>query len=559
MKVSIRLKTMLGTAAIEAILLSVLIFVSMSFMLDSANEALNKRASTTVKLFASATKDAVLSFDLATLDTFTAELLTNPDILYVRVLSSDKKLLSYAGPDDIRLASFQSDQHVDAVDDGVFDATANITEGDVIFGVVELGIDIGTITKAINEVKKWTVSIALFDMVLVAIFSYVLGVYLTKNLYFLRNTAIRITNNIKHNQYDYHVEPILSQDELEALSVAFVELSDALVEEHQRRTEYEKKLLEMNEHLEHQVEKRTEKLQEQNLQLVTTYQELAATQEQLIQSEKMASVGQLAAGVAHEINNPLGFVMSNLNALEDYIGDYQEACQLVKSYSIDENKELDNKKNQDKSAGALLPPEIEEHFKTMDFDYLVEDCNDIIAESLDGLNRVSEIVKNLKQFSRVTQVEMQECNLHECINTALKMINNDLHSTQNITVNFSDLPPVTANMGKLVQMFSSLFTNSIQAIDSDGVITASAKTADNNVLIEVSDNGKGIPSDVIDKIFDPFFTTKPIGQGTGLGLTTCYDIVKEHGGDISAVSEEGVGTTIHIRLPITPNMSRELD
>jgi len=534
MKVSIRLKTMLGTAAIEAALLSTLILVAINFMMDSANEALNKRASTTASLFASATKDAVLSFDLASLDTFSAELITNPDIVYVHVLGSSGELLSSAGQRQT-IAPFEKDKDVNTINDGVFDATAHIIEGEEVFGVVQIGIDIGTINTAMNKVKRWTISIALFEMLLVAVFSYILGIYLTKNLYKLKQNASDITLNIKQNKYDYSVKPILSRDELEELSLAFEKLSDTLIIEHQRRTNYEQKLLELNAQLEQKVEQRTQKINQKNIELTKTNQELADTQQQLVQSEKMASVGQLAAGVAHEINNPIGFVTSNLGILEEYMEDYRKACNLVQGVI---------------NADGVITHDITEHFKQAEFNYLNEDTESLLSESVSGLKRVTEIVKNLKQFSHADSLETQPCDINECIKTAINMANNDLKYHCKINTTFAELPAIEANMGKLIQVFTNLLINSGQAITNDGVIYVFTKMNKNNINIEFVDNGNGIPADKLDKIFDPFFTTKPVGEGTGLGLSICYDIIQEHEGEITVKSAEGKGTKFAITLPL---------
>ena len=416
MRLSIRLKTMLGTAAIEASLLTALIVVALNFMLESADEALNKRASTTARLFASATKDAVLSYDLASLDTFTTELLSNPDIVYVRVLDDSNQLLASAGTNARLYSTFKADTSVTGVTDGIFDAQAFITEEGETFGTVQLGIDIGTINQTMNDVRRWIISIALFEMLLVAIFSYVLGIYLTRNLYRLKQSATRINQNIKSNDYNFEVRPILSKDELQELSLAFAELSNTLIEEHNRRTQFEQELLELNNQLEQRVERRTLKLQEQNEKLEQVNHDLAETQQQLVQSEKMASVGQLAAGVAHEINNPLGFVLSNLNTLKGYVDEYQEACQLVIQFL--DATEQPKRRN---IANKML-----NHFKDAEFDYLDEDSDEILTESIKGLGRITEIVKNLKQFSRADSDDMHECDINECIKTALNMVSNEV-------------------------------------------------------------------------------------------------------------------------------------
>ncbi|PCK32494.1 sensor histidine kinase [Pseudoalteromonas piscicida] len=525
---------MIGTAVIEAVLLSVLILVVIDYMKVSANEAMNKRATTTASLFASATKNAVLSYDLATLDSFTTELLSNPDILYVKVVDAEQQTLSFAGNEIYRTRQFSEDVLVEQVDDGVFNIHADIIEGGTRFGTIQIGIDIGGINRAISEVKKWTVSIALFEMALVAIFSYFLGIYLTTNLYILKNQANKIARNVAKGVFDFKWQPIKSKDELQELSLAFDELSQTLTEEHERREQYKLELIELNKQLEQLVEQRTEKLKQQNLQLEATNRELENAQQQLIHSEKMASVGQLAAGVAHEINNPLGFVMSNLDVMRHYHYDYVTLANQAMALKL--------QPEQDNGLHELL--------NSKDFAFINDDCSDLIDESISGLQRVSAIVKDLKQFSRVENVQMQSCDLNACIKTTLNLLESKLKYHAKVITHFDEIPAIQGNQGKLIQVLTNLLMNASQAIAEEGEIIISTSHNNEAVEIQVQDNGPGIAPTIIDKIFDPFFTTKPVGTGTGLGLSISYDIIKEHGGELMVDSTEGVGTCFIIKLPV---------
>lgn len=542
MRLSVRVKTMLGTAAIELVLLSALIWVALDFMLESANEALNKRATTTSQLFASATKDAVLSYDLASLETFATELLSNPDIRYVKVLDAEKQLLAFDGDESFMDTEFVADNDVSLVKDEVFDASAKIVESEVEFGTVYIGIDIGSINQALAKIKQFIVGIAVFEMILVAFFSYILGIYLTTNLYRLRDSTIRITESVQSGDYNFELETIRSKDELEQLSSAFTELSETLKTEHERKQAAEGDLIELNNELEQKVVRRTEKLQSQNVELEQINRALAETQEQLVQSEKMASVGQLAAGVAHEINNPIGFISSNVSTLKDYVDEYKQACNMVNSYL----KETDQIKRNE------LRSELIEYFADSDFEFLNQDIEAIFQDSSNGLTRVAEIVGNLKQFSRADSTEMQNCDINECINTSLKMLNNETKYHCDIKTKLAKVPNVSANIGKITQVITNLLLNSSQAIDKDkkGMIRILTSATDDYVNIYINDTGKGIAEEVIDKIFDPFFTTKPVGEGTGLGLSICYDIIEEHGGSIRVNSSKTKGTTFSIALPI---------
>ncbi|MEI5638485.1 MULTISPECIES: sensor histidine kinase [unclassified Pseudoalteromonas] len=533
-KVSLRIKTMIGTAVIEAVLLTVLIFVVIDFMMESANDAMNKRATTTTQLFASATKDALLSFDLATLDSFTQELLQNPDILYVKVLNTDKQIMSFAGDQFYLQRQFNEDNLVETVSDGVFDVKGDISEGTTQFGSVQIGIDIGAINSLLAKLKRWTISIALIEMFFVAVFSYVLGVYLTQNLYRLKAQAHRITENIHAGRFDFSWSAIRSQDELEELSNAFDELSQTLSEEHQRRSEYEAELKSLNVNLERLVAQRTAELKQQNLELEQRNQALAAAQKQLVNAEKMASVGQLAAGVAHEINNPLGFVMSNLEVMQHYHQEYMALTQQA----------------QQEIPASDYQQALHTLLKEKDFTYINQDTSELLQESVTGLQRVTAIVKDLKQFSRADVDERQACDINNCIKTTLNLVENELKYHVRVITDLTELPAVEANTGKLIQVFTNLFVNAAQAMFEEGELKISTALVDDEVVINVADNGVGIDDKVINKIFDPFFTSKPVGQGTGLGLSISYDIIREIGGDISVASKEGVGTCFTITLPV---------
>ncbi|WP_275557348.1 ATP-binding protein [Pseudoalteromonas sp. J010] len=536
MRYSLRLKTMIGTAIIEAVLLSALILVVIDFMMASANDAMNKRATTTSRLFASATKDAVLSYDLATLDAFTAELLTNPDILYVKVVDVKSNLLSYAGSSEFKTRLSEPDSLVEEVSDGIFDVHTSITEGGTHFATIHIGIDIGAINRAMSEVKRWTISIALFEMALVAIFSYILGVYLTTNLYRLKSQAKKITKSVKDEVFDFKWQPIQSRDELQELSAAFDELYHTLTEEHQQRQQYQHELIQLNKDLERLVAQRTQKLHHKNQQLEKINQELETAQQQLIHSEKMASIGVLAAGVAHEINNPLGFVTSNMDVMKRYHSDYVALAEHAMEA---------------KNTGSVQT--MAEFIDRKDFEFLNSDSKALIEETESGLQRVSTIVKDLKQFSRADSLDLQPCDVNACIKTTLNLVASELKYQANVSTKLSQLPPVQANMGKLIQVLTNLLINASQALDGHGEVSISTSMENDQVIIRVQDNGVGISPQSIDKIFDPFFTTKPIGKGTGLGLSVSYDIIKEHGGKLTVQSEEGVGSCFTINLPVLQN------
>jgi PAS domain S-box-containing protein len=266
---------------------------------------------------------------------------------------------------------------------------------------------------------------------------------------------------------------------------------------------------------------------------------LQETQQQLVQSEKLASIGQLAAGVAHEINNPIGYVNSNLRSLKDYM------AQMLGVLDVYE------------SCAAALPDaerqRIQAARKAADFDFLREDISQLISESQEGTERVSKIVQDLRDFSRAdTSQEWQAADLHHGLDSTLNIASNEIKYKADVLREYGDLPPVECLLPQLNQVFMNLFVNAAQAMPDGrrGTITVRTGTAGDEVWIEVKDDGNGMPPDVCDRIFDPFFTTKPVGKGTGLGLSLSYGIIQKHQGRITVGSTPGVGTTFRITLPI---------
>jgi signal transduction histidine kinase len=294
---------------------------------------------------------------------------------------------------------------------------------------------------------------------------------------------------------------------------------------------------------ERQLEDKSRELYMANETVREQLESLKATQGQLVHSEKMASIGQLAAGVAHEINNPIGFVTSNLQTLTDYFGTYQSLLedygQLVEAYESGDTQQQQTLKKQ-----------IDETREQEDLDYLIEDTNDLMKESLDGLVRVREIVQNLKSFVHLDQDEVQQADINEGIEATLKVVWNELKYKCQVEKNLGKLPEINCFAGELNQVFLNLLTNAAQAIEENGTITITSRATSDEILVSISDTGSGIPPENLEKLFEPFFTTKPVGQGTGLGLSVSYGIVEKHDGTIEVESTVGKGTTFTVRLPI---------
>jgi len=267
---------------------------------------------------------------------------------------------------------------------------------------------------------------------------------------------------------------------------------------------------------------------------------LEETQDQLVQSEKMASIGQIAAGVAHEINNPIGFVLSNLGTLDSYL---TSLFGLLDAYI---ETEAPTSPSQQASLGRARALR-----ESVNFDFLRGDIVALLAESRDGIMRVKHIVQDLKDFSRGGTDEVWEVvNLHDALDRTLNIVRNEIKYKARIETHYGSLPDVECLPSRLHQVFLNLIVNAGHAIEANGTITISTGTSGSEIWIRFEDTGCGIPKQHLNRIFEPFFTTKPVGQGTGLGLSVSYSIVQRHGGSIDVESEVGRGSRFTIHLPL---------
>jgi len=300
-------------------------------------------------------------------------------------------------------------------------------------------------------------------------------------------------------------------------------------------------LMNYNINLEEIVEQRTKKLN-------TALSNLKNMQSQLVQTEKMASVGQLAAGVAHEINNPTGFVSSNLNTLSDYQSDFKRLIIEYKKLVAD----LKNNNNEYKMPPSLLDQvdHIEAIESEVDIDYILNDVNDLIGESIEGTSRIRDIVQNLKNFAHPGEGKIKSADINKCIESTLNIVWNELKYKVTVIKNIENLPEVKCYPQQLNQVFMNIFVNAAQAIEQQGEIRISTQVNNGHIEIKISDTGKGIPKKNLPKIFDPFFTTKEVGKGTGLGMNVAYNIIEKHKGAINVESTVGKGTTFTIRIPL---------
>ena len=273
------------------------------------------------------------------------------------------------------------------------------------------------------------------------------------------------------------------------------------------------------------LEESNRQLDQKNKELNRLFKELQQKEGQLIHSGKMASLGQLVAGISHELNNPISFIYANTKALEGYL------------------KELE-------SLWESLPGAQKEGLHSR-FRQIVSDLKEIIADNLNGSKSVKELVLNLKNFSRLDQADWKETRLSSGIESSLHILKPQLNDSIRIVKEYADDPPIFCNPGQLNQVFLNILSNAIQALNGSGVITISLKRRGNRLLARIADTGRGIPKEILPKIFDPFFTTKEVNQGSGLGLSISYSIIQKHKGKLSVESAPGKGSVFTIELPLT--------
>lgn len=316
-----------------------------------------------------------------------------------------------------------------------------------------------------------------------------------------------------------------------AVAIDNAEMTEDLIKSRAQVEEYSK-------NLENMVRKRTEALE-------LARKNLEEAQDHLIQSEKLSSLGQLSAGIAHEINNPVSFIKSNIFTMKDYLQDLFIMIDCYKAHF-----EAINNKGRPSPVPRDLTAEAENIRKKIDYEYIRDDIQKLLNETLDGIYRVTKIVSDLRNFSRMDQSLKVCTDIHNLIDSTLNIVWNEIKYKAEVKKLYGDLPALECYPTELNQVIMNLLVNASHAINDNGLISIKTYREKDNAFIEISDNGEGIKDEVLNKIFDPFFTTKEPGKGTGLGLSISYKIIEKHEGKITVTSEPGYGTTFKIELPI---------
>ncbi len=391
--------------------------------------------------------------------------------------------------------------------------------------VCGVGIDNEEIFEPVQDLKKMLILAAVVLAGSVTLLTYAVARQITIPLKRLTRGA----SVISAGDFSQRVE-VDSRDEIGELAQTFNEMANSLEER-------SKALMELNKKLEQKVGERTHELEETNQEVKKAYQELKDTQVQLIQSEKMASLGQLVAGIAHEIKNPLNFIYGNTDFLKKYVGHLKNLVELYED-QVEPGSKGEKRTN--------------DFREKINYSFLSEDLDILIGNFEEGAKRIHSIIGDLRTFSRMDAHDFRLVDLHEPIDLALNLLHNEYRDRIRIHKEYGSLPELECHPGKISQVFMNLLSNACYAISKEGDIWIRTYLKNSTAVVEIEDTGVGIEDEHLGKLFEPFFTTKPVGKGTGLGLSIIYGIIQQHRGNIEVESQVNKGTRFTVHLPLSP-------
>jgi signal transduction histidine kinase len=394
---------------------------------------------------------------------------------------------------------------------------------DTSFGwIIGVEIDKADIFRPVKVFSYWLFGAAVLLAFLVVLFTYMIAVGITVPL----KNLIRSASTIAQGNFKERV-PIRSSDEVGMLAATFNDMARAL-------SVREIQLQDLNRNLEAMVRDRTVELENSHEALKRAYFDLQSAQEQLVQTEKMASLGQLVAGIAHEIKNPLNFIYGNTGFLADYT---QKLQILVESF-----EKLPSISTEDRTQMSQMKEGIH-------YSFIKDDLKILIDNFTEGARRINTIVTDLRTFSRMDSDTIAEVDLHASLEMSLNLLRNQYKNRVEIHKEYGDIPKIHGYTGKLNQVFMNLLSNAFHAVQGNGDVWIRTRCRGNTVEVEIEDTGVGIPKENLSRIFEPFFTTKPVGQGTGLGLSISYGIIEQHQGRIHVTSVPQQGSAFVVSLP----------
>jgi hypothetical protein len=429
----------------------------------------------------------------------------------------------------------------------------------VLYGIAVISGLAGNYAFTYNIMDVTASSVSIFMLVVAIVIwrkgSRPAGFFLIAWVAFLIGVFIFVFKNfniLPYNNFTAYTMPVGSAMEVILLSFALADRINILKKEKEKHQaeaiaalrENEKIITNQKEMLEQKVTERTAELNQSNEDLKIALKDLKEAETQLVESEKMASLGQLTAGIAHEINNPINFVTSNVKPLNRDVLILLDVVNELERIAVSESDVESKQKS------------IEEYKNDIDYDYLKIEIDQLLGGISEGANRTAEIVKGLRIFSRLDEDDLKKADINEGLNSTLIITNNMLNNTIEVQKKYSNLPLIECYPGKLNQVFLNMISNAIYAIrkkfgDAEGgILTITTNSDENYVHVTIGDNGTGMDENTKKRLFEPFFTTKDVGEGTGLGMSIAYNTINKHHGQININSELGKGTEFIITLPI---------